>query len=91
MIRSFKHKGLCELFEDGTSKYIDKKVQTNCVRILDHLDMATQPADLIGVKDFHPLKGDRQGSYSMHVNGNWCITFKFDGVDVVDVDFEDYH
>ena len=29
--------------------------------------------------------------YSMHVNGNWCITFKFIDGHAYEVDFEDYH
>ncbi|MBP2232540.1 proteic killer suppression protein [Azospirillum agricola] len=27
----------------------------------------------------------------MHVSGNWCITFTFDGTDVTILDLEDYH
>nr|WP_245835482.1 type II toxin-antitoxin system RelE/ParE family toxin [Thalassospira mesophila] len=27
----------------------------------------------------------------MHVTGNWCITFKWDGTDVTVLAFEDYH
>lgn len=40
---------------------------------------------------FHPLKGERKGSYAVSVSGNWRITFKFDGENAVDVDLEDYH
>jgi toxin HigB-1 len=39
----------------------------------------------------HPLKGNRKGTYSVTVSGNWRITFRFDGEHVVDVDLEDYH
>ena len=41
--------------------------------------------------DFHPLKGARNGYYSVHVNGNWAVTFTFDGEDADQVDYEDYH
>jgi len=27
----------------------------------------------------------------MHVNGNWCITFRFIDGHAYEVDFEDYH
>lgn len=90
MIRHLS-KSLEDLYYNGTSKNIDKRLHKNCLYILDLLNMVTQPKDLLGVKNFHPLKGDRAGYYSMHVNGNWCITFRFDGSDVADVDFEDYH
>ena len=40
----------------------------------------------------HPLKGhDLKGHFSVWVNGNWRITFTFDGVDAVLVDYLDYH
>ena len=40
---------------------------------------------------FHPLKGDRKGTYSVSVSGNWRITFKFFEGDATDVNLEDYH
>jgi proteic killer suppression protein len=61
------------------------------VVILDLLDAAVEPKDLAGVKSFHPLKGNLAGYYAMHVNGNWCITFRFDDADVTDLDLVDYH
>jgi proteic killer suppression protein len=41
--------------------------------------------------DLHPLKGDLAGHWSVWVNGNWRLTFAFDGEDVVLVDYRDYH
>ena len=40
---------------------------------------------------FHPLTGNRKGTYAMTVTGNWRITFRFDGKDAIDVNLEDYH
>lgn len=90
-LKDIKHKGLRELFEDGQSRKISKQYHPNCLLILDHLDSVTDLKDCQGVKNFHPLKGDRQGHYSMHVSGNMCITFGWDGTDVTVLDFEDYH
>jgi toxin HigB-1 len=39
----------------------------------------------------HPLGRDLKGHYSVWVNGNWRMTFAFDGVDAVLVDYQDYH
>lgn len=86
-----KHKGLRELFEDGRSGKVAQKLQANAILIMDHLDGIVSLDDCEGVKDFHELKGDRKGEYSMHVSGNWCITFTFDGADVTILDLEDYH
>jgi proteic killer suppression protein len=40
---------------------------------------------------FHPLTGDRAGTYSVRVTGNWRITFRWQGQDAIAVDHEDYH
>ena len=64
MIKTFKHKGLAELF--GKSR---------TGRIFD----------------FHGLSGDRKGTYTVHVNGPWCITFEFEDGHPCRVDFEQYH
>jgi hypothetical protein len=39
----------------------------------------------------HPLNGDRRGTWSVRVSGNWRVTFVFVGSDVDQVDYEDYH
>jgi len=40
----------------------------------------------------HPLKGkDLKGHYAVTVNGNWRMTFTFEGIDAVLVDYQDYH
>lgn len=80
-----------QLFETGRSGKVAKGLSDNAPLILDHLDAISDLTDCEGVKDFHPLKGDRKGQYSMHVSGNWCITFTFDGQDVTVLDLEDYH
>jgi proteic killer suppression protein len=41
--------------------------------------------------DFHPLKGDREGEWSVSVNGNWRIVFGFQADDAIDVDYLGYH
>jgi proteic killer suppression protein len=38
----------------------------------------------------HPLKDKPKGHFSITVNGNWRITFKYEGEDVVLVDYQDY-
>jgi len=40
---------------------------------------------------FHELKGERRGTYSVTVSGNWRLTFTFADADAFDVDLEDYH
>jgi proteic killer suppression protein len=39
----------------------------------------------------HQLRGKNRGRWSVHISGNWRMTFKFDGPDAIDIDYEDYH
>jgi proteic killer suppression protein len=39
----------------------------------------------------HDLKGDRQSTWSISVNGNWRLTFEFDDGNAYIVNYEDYH
>ena len=39
----------------------------------------------------HQLKGKDHGVWSVRVSGNWRITFRFEGPDAIDVNYEDYH
>ncbi len=39
----------------------------------------------------HPLQGDQKGHWSVSVNGNWRMTFTFEGQDAILVNYQDYH
>ncbi len=41
--------------------------------------------------DWHALKGDLSGHWSVGVNGNWHLTFAFENGDATLVDYQDYH
>jgi proteic killer suppression protein len=92
VIRSFKSKGLAELWEKGRTGKIDAKMQTRILRRLDRLDVIVRPEEMnVPGFDFHPLRGFKPPRYSAHVNGPWCITFEFKDGDACRVDFEQYH
>ncbi len=80
MIKTFSHKGLEWLFLTGNKKGIDTKHAPRIIRLLDRLDSAKEPGDMnlpgfgFGF-GFHPLTGNRKGTYSVKVTGNWRITF----------------
>ncbi len=60
--------------------------------ILAVLDRAAAPADVdLPGYHLHPLRGDLAGFWAVRVSRNWRITFRFEGVDVTDVDLVDYH
>lgn len=92
MLRSFRSKGLAELWSKGSSGKIDPRLHDRILRRLDALDSAGKAEDMnVPGFDFHPLRGFEPPRYTVHVNGPWCITFSFDGADAVAVDFEQYH
>ncbi len=91
MLRSFRHKGLRELFETGRSRRIRPDLQDRILRRLDALDAATRPAEMnIPGFDFHALRG-KPRRYTVHVNGPWCITFGWEADEALDIDLEQYH
>ena len=92
MIRSFKHKGLERFFISGSKSSIRPEQEDRLRLILAQLHAAVAPGDMAlpGLR-LHELKGDRKGTWSVTVSGNWRMTFSFEGKDAVDVDYEDYH
>ena len=59
---------------------------------LADLDDARKPSDLdLPGYRLHPLKGDRNGFWSITISGNWRVVFRFDDGDVHDVELVDYH
>jgi len=91
MIKSFKHKGLAELFEHGRSRKIRQDLQSRALRRLDALDQAESLNELsIPGFDFHGLQGVPK-RFSIHVNGPWCITFEWVDGYALKVNFEQYH
>lgn len=94
MIKTIKSKALKRLYEKGDERKVHADHREKVQDILALLDSAKAPADLQvpGLRlDRHPLKGERRGSWSVTVKENWRMTFRFDGQDVVDLDYEDYH
>ena len=92
MIRSFRHKGLAKFFATGSKAGIQAAHAESLSLILATLNAATAPGDmgLPGLK-LHPMKGGRSGTWSVTVRANWRVTFRFEGKDAVDVNYEDYH
>lgn len=92
MIKSWKHKGLKELFVTGRTGKIQSKFHDRILERLSFLDAAPVPSamDLPGY-NFHALKQFKPLRYTVYINGPWRITFEFEGTDAVKVDLEQYH
>lgn len=92
MIKTFRHRGLKQLFETGRSRAVSPDLTRRLVRQLDFLNRAVSPADMnLPGNRLHELRGERQGTWSVRVSGNWRLTFSFRDGGAYDVDLEDYH
>jgi toxin HigB-1 len=93
MIRSFRHKGLARLFNDGDRRGVRPDMARRLERRLAALHKAKrlEDVDLPGWR-LHRLRGDDAGRWAIDVNGPWRITVAWeeDG-HVVEVDLEQYH
>lgn len=92
-IRSFRHKGLKRLYEKGERRDVPAALADKLADILLTIDEAERPQDagLFPGWRLHQLKGDLKGFWSVSVNGNWRVIFRFEKGDASDVDLVDYH
>lgn len=92
MIKSFRHAGLQLFFESGSKARIRPDHAPRLRRILGVLDAAANIEQVrIPGFDLHRLTGNLDGYWSVKVNGNWRVIFRFDEGDVELVDYLDYH
>jgi proteic killer suppression protein len=92
MIVGFRHKGLESLYLLDSMRGVQADHAPKLRRILSTLDTAQGPRDLEfpGFR-LHPLQGKLSGHWSIWVNGNWRVSFRFLDTDVELVDYQDYH
>ena len=92
MIRTFRHKGLQAFFEKGSKAGMQPSHAPRLGRQLARLEVANGAEDMnVPGWGLHPLMGKLAQHYSVTVNGNWRLTFKFEDGDAVLVDYQDYH
>lgn len=92
----FKDKDL-SLFWEYSGKVIARRfppqVRRQLYRKLQMLDAARELRDLRipPGNRLEPLKGDRQGAYSIRVNGQYLLCFIWVNGEAEEVEFCDYH
>ena len=92
MIVGFRHKGLETFYRTGSTRGIQAAHAQKLETILAMLDTASGSSDLNqpGLR-LHQLKGKLKDHWSVWVNGNWRVTFRFVGANIELVDYLDYH
>lgn len=93
VIKTFADKLTKELYESGKSKRFPPGIWERALRKLEYLDLATSVTDLkvLPSNRLHKLERDRAGQYSISVNDQWRVCFRFEKGDAYDVVITDYH
>jgi len=92
MIVSIVHKGLRLYFEEGAGTKLPNEQLGKIARILTALDAVCSTDDIIALgSGIHRLKGEMKDFWSIKVSANYRIIFRFEGGDIFDVDYMDYH
>ena len=94
-IRNVVHKGLRRLIVDDDAAGLQPAVVPKIRRIVSFLQDMEQEEELRTVPSWkaHQLTGDRKSVWSLFVTKNWRLTFRIDQaeIEIVDLDYEDYH
>jgi proteic killer suppression protein len=92
MIKSFSCKHTQQLFEGRCTKQF-RAFQAQAERKLQLLDSAATVEFLRSPPGnrLEALKGDRAGHYSLRINDQWRLCFRFENGDAHAVEIIDYH
>ena len=93
MIRNFADKEAEKIWNGTPSRRLPADLQTVARRKLRMLNNAENLNDLRvpPANRLEALKGDRRGQYSIRINDQWRICFRWADGDAHDVQIVDYH
>jgi len=93
MIKSFADKEIQRFYITGKSKKIPPDIHKVALRKLDYLHSAIKLNDLKvpPANNLEKLKGDLKGFYSIRINNQFRIVFKFENGNAYEVKIIDYH
>ncbi len=97
MIVSFRDKGTEDVFDGRDTRNARKACPSDLVRVarrkLDLLNQAAALGDLRAPPNnrLEKLKGDREGQYSIRINDQWRVCFRWTESGAEDVEIVDYH
>ncbi len=94
-IRNVIHKGLKRFIEYDDNSGLPPAVGPKVRKIVSFLQDMEHESELRTVPAWkaHWMTGDRKGTWSLMVTKNWRITFQIDQaeIEIIDLDYEDYH
>ncbi len=93
MIKSFACRETEKVFHRGRVRKLPREIQPRALMRLMQIDAAVRIEDLRlpPSNRLEPPKGNRKGPWSIRINDQWRICFRFEGSDAFDVEIVDYH
>lgn len=93
MIRSFADRETEKLEAGRRSKVVPEDAKIRARKKLGMLEAATDVEDLRMPPSnrLEKLSGDREGQYSIRINQQYRLCFRFESGDAYDVEITDYH
>jgi proteic killer suppression protein len=93
MIRSFADAETERFYTTGKSRRLPTEIRTRAGMRLTQLNAANRIEDLRlpPSNRLEALKHDRTGQWSIRVNDQWRVCFRFENGDAFDVQIVDYH
>jgi len=96
MIRNISSKTAQDIYDGVNSRHARKfpvELHTKAQRLLDQLNAAVEVGTLKAPPGnrLEKLHGDLEGFWSLRINDQWRIVFKWQDGDAFDVDIIDYH
>jgi proteic killer suppression protein len=92
MILSFRSRALEKLWGKNDPRGLNPHHVSKLRRLLVALNEAGS-VEMMNMPTYrlHKLSNESPERWSVHVNGNWRLTFSFEDGDAFNVDYEDYH
>jgi toxin HigB-1 len=93
VIKSFASQETSELFAGRSSRHLPIAVQRRALQKLVALHAAADLGEIgrIPGNRLEKLAGDRRGQYSIRINDQWRICFRWHEGDAYNVEIVDYH
>lgn len=93
MIKTFADSETEHFYTTGKSRRFPPDIHKRAAMRLNQLDAATVLDDLRMPPSnrLEPLRGDRTGRYSIRINDQWRLCFRFENANAYDVEVLDYH
>lgn len=93
MIKSFKGKETVKIYGREGSNKLPRDIQQTALRKLRMINNAKAINDLRipPANRLEKLKGNREGQYSVRINDQWRICFKWQDGNAHEVEITDYH